>query len=62
MTKMVEKSQPQRGASFLDLMGNNPVAKYGAQGLEYFGQPALRSGARSWESEEQKGLQGLGGN
>ena len=62
MTELVQKAQPQRGASFLDLMGNNPVAKYGAQGLEYFGQPALRSGARSWESEEQQGLQGLGGN
>lgn len=60
MAKMVEKSGSQRGASFLDLIGNNPVAKYGAQGLQNFGQPALRSGARSWESEEQQGLQGLG--
>lgn len=62
MTELVEKAQPQRGASFLDLIGNNPVAKYGAQGLQYFGQPALRSGVRSWESEQQQGLQGLGGN
>ena len=51
MTELVQKAQPQRARSFLDLIQDNPVAKYGAQGLQNFGQPALRSGIR-----------GLGGN
>jgi hypothetical protein len=62
MTELVQKAQPQRGASFLDLIGNNPITSYGAKGLQNFGQPALRSGVRSWDSEEQQGLKGLGGN
>jgi hypothetical protein len=60
MTELVKKAQPQRTASFLDLVGNNPITKYGAKGLQNFGQPALRSGVRSWGSDEQQGLQGLG--
>lgn len=53
MTELVQKAQPQRTSSFLDLIGDHPITKYGAQGLQNFGQPALRSGFRSLGNEEQ---------
>lgn len=51
MTSMVSQAQPNKQRSFLDLIQDNPVTKFGADALQNFGQPALRSG-----------LRGLGGN
>jgi hypothetical protein len=54
MTELVQKAQPNKQRSFLDLIQDNPVTKYGAQGLQNFGQPALRSGIRGLGFNDKK--------